>query len=839
MAEFQGYAQATPYQTGQIASIVPHMKEEQQRHVAAYERYMNMDAANHARNIKAAGNVGKEWQQIGKLSETLNTTFVDMAKRQNEQEMQEGLMQAYVDGIPMDVQQGFNAQEAEMVKTNAELQHAGFQVEQQSGNASAGQQVRDMGGWRGYGYAMGLAQQGGAMYPAYYEQAKATTVVNINGKQVTYDNAANPAERAAVEAQIRRGYLGRFSGMNPVLLNKYLFNQMRSYEAQQMQSWAAGHAARLKSDRAEQQKDEMYAGMESGNAGQSVMNYIEFNKGELGLKGARKGAFDTVEQFLADDNIPYHLREAALQQIRNQEFIRNDGHKTTLGGAYGREMGRLEQALSNAQSETFSRRDQEKRAVQIQYEDKFKAAIAGGAKFTNYEIAQMKLDYSRDTGEPAPQFYDTYVTQEESDVVQEEEILRQKRAARPGGYITSADLDGMSVATRAKYNSQARDGDANFAPSKEVIKKRDRNLRTWTNEKTGSQFGVEDTGTSEWNNMYDNAETAWNTAYAEAIQDGQTPTQAVLSANKAVEDGFNFTNPKIKTEGVTVYNQKPTVSISQAQQREFDESRAFLQANPQGYESQVIPGTEDSLAALKKYRDTGKGDIPHIYKRLSNAYKYLTPYDFANAQLRAAGEPELGSVPKAVELTGTLSPAAQELINFKPTVPRLQRAVAPVSYIAPGNTAVPARGSAQRPTLGQGFSLVLGMGFPERGAAYLAGNIMQESGWYGQRTWGEVMGDGSDRNGGLVSWMDDAQRNHFRLRNIEKYLGKSIRDASTLEQLDAMVWEMKRRNPSAYATFMNPNATDAQLRKASRQYWGYGHEGARYGYARDLLSGNY
>ena len=77
------------------------------------------------------------------------------------------------------------------------------------------------------------------------------------------------------------------------------------------------------------------------------------------------------------------------------------------------------------------------------------------------------------------------------------------------------------------------------------------------------------------------------------------------------------------------------------------------------------------------------------------------------------------------------------------------------------------------------------------------------------------MNDGSDRNGGLVSWMDDAQRNHFRLRNIEQYLGKPITEASTSEQLQAMVWEMKKRNPSAYRAFMNPNSTDIQLRRAS------------------------
>ena len=138
-----------------------------------------------------------------------------------------------------------------------------------------------------------------------------------------------------------------------------------------------------------------------------------------------------------------------------------------------------------------------------------------------------------------------------------------------------------------------------------------------------------------------------------------------------------------------------------------------------------------------------------------------------------------------------------------------------------------------------GFNALQSMGFPTRGAAYLSGNIMQESSWNGSRSWDEVMNDGSDRNGGLVSWMDDAQRSHFRLSSIEKYLGKSISEASPTEQLQAMVWEMKTtpyyQNLGVYRTFMNPNATDVQLRRASKDYWGYGHEGERYAFAQSLL----
>ena len=125
-------------------------------------------------------------------------------------------------------------------------------------------------------------------------------------------------------------------------------------------------------------------------------------------------------------------------------------------------------------------------------------------------------------------------------------------------------------------------------------------------------------------------------------------------------------------------------------------------------------------------------------------------------------------------------------------------------------------------------------GFPRLGAAYLAGNIQQESGWHGLRQWGQVAGDGTNRNGGLVSWASWAD-DSARLGAIERYYGKNIAQISEIDQLKYMVHEMKRRNPNAYRTFMNPNASEAALRRASYQYWGFGHEGGRYAYANNLL----
>ena len=82
--------------------------------------------------------------------------------------------------------------------------------------------------------------------------------------------------------------------------------------------------------------------------------------------------------------------------------------------------------------------------------------------------------------------------------------------------------------------------------------------------------------------------------------------------------------------------------------------------------------------------------------------------------------------------------------------------------------------------------------------------------------------------------MDGVAHNNFRLKRIETHLGKSVTQASDAEQVQAMLWEMKTYYPNAYSIFMNPDSTDSQLIRASKKFWGYGDEGKRYQYARNI-----
>ena len=153
------------------------------------------------------------------------------------------------------------------------------------------------------------------------------------------------------------------------------------------------------------------------------------------------------------------------------------------------------------------------------------------------------------------------------------------------------------------------------------------------------------------------------------------------------------------------------------------------------------------------------------------------------------------------------------------------------SLVAPP---VSAGGPAGPQNAKEGMQYFRSQGFTEAGAAYISGSIQAESSWNGSRSWGEVAGDGTARNGGLISWASWTNA-PARLGRAEAYIGKPIEQATHAEQLAFMIYEMKTSYPNAYRVFRNPNATPAQLRRASYEWIGYGIEGNRYQVANELL----
>jgi DNA-binding ferritin-like protein len=76
-----------------------------------------------------------------------------------------------------------------------------------------------------------------------------------------------------------------------------------------------------------------------------------------------------------------------------------------------------------------------------------------------------------------------------------------------------------------------------------------------------------------------------------------------------------------------------------------------------------------------------------------------------------------------------------------------------------------------------------------------------------------------------------------RIKTIEGFMnGTPLEKASSGQQVEAMVKEMKQDYKRSYRTLMTPGLPAARYEEAIKEYWGYGEVGQRYQFAQQLIS---
>lgn len=273
---------------------------------------------------------------------------------------------------------------------------------------------------------------------------------------------------------------------------------------------------------------------------------------------------------------------------------------------------------------------------------------------------------------------------------------------------------------------------------------------------------------------------------------GYTFAGAGASTNPQQATGRVFTNPVTGRESVAV------TGLTSAQIRDIQtDTNKDNDIDPT---TDRVLTTSEMQGALDAIATGDLNGVPERVKQIAEALGY-TPQALVIAQAKAQG------LPKAEEI---------------------ERTVLTGQEISGGYGTTPAAGEPG--TMNHMVNSFTKLGFTRKAAEYLAANAAQESGLNGQRApW--VLDDGAGTNKGLMSW------NRDRITRIESKFGKSIETMSNEEQAAAIKWELQNYYPGAYRIFSNPRATDAQLRRASYQYLGWGEEGDRFGTHLDAAKG--
>ena len=826
--QFNAYQENVGFDPTAQIDYTPSLDRRNARLNKADEEALAQVRRNSDVRIQNTQDSGKDLEALSKLSSKLSKLLGDIKKEQDERDIEEGTMLAYTEGVDMS---DFDQTEAELTQAESATNQAADEYTENGGDVFVADKIRSLSGAKRYGYEKGIAQKAAASYPAYYAAAREEATLTIGERQVTYDMPdLQPEEKAALDAHVRAKYFKQFSGYNPKFLNKYLFPYIHTFEAGEATKWAAEQAARIQSNRVEDAKDSFYTGIKV-DPGQTYLDIADNKRGLFkSRKESRAAASTLLKEFIKDDNIPIQERIATYQTLVNSEFEHRGLGRTTIGKAFGRDFAPLEQTLSDVRFEGTKRILDEQqdiaRQLTLVIQEEFETKREAGEAFTEDELINIKGKWSKVTkGLELPAFLKNYETQEARDDDADRERLIGIRRSR--GYLIGGDLNNVSTKVYSEFADRVKQDKSLAEIPSEFKGEADERIVAATNDQFTDLIGQKEK-TGEWVDFKNRANRAYQRKYEENIVKGLTQTEAHKEALQSVVD-----NAKVNTYLKPDYN-----GPNQEQQQRFRQAQKALLINPNAWKEDVLPGTMGALAQAIRYADEGKGEMPYIYRQLADKYKNVTAFDLMDAQLKASGHPGM-TKPQAEQEIDGMDPGVQRLLRFKPSANKTRRAFTDPSQLdSVQHNLHPSLRSFPTDVTDsvEGANLIAAAGFPPRGAAWLSGNIQQESGWYGQRVWGEVAGDRSDRNGGLVSWMDGVAHNNFRLRRIENHLGKSIKEASDAEQVQAMLWEMKTYYKNAYASFMNPEANDAQLIAASKAFWGYGEEGKRYQYARNIES---
>lgn len=330
---------------------------------------------NTAVNVANAKQSGADIEALAKFSTSLTKQLVEGQKKKNEEEKQKGIMDVYENG--MDTTE-YDEGVEELREVDRTTEAVATQMEKNGADVFLSERVRNASGWRAYGQVIGKAQLGAANYPAFLEAAKADTEVIItdedgNQRPITFASATEPEEFAALQAEVRSSYLKQFSGINPAVLNEYLFPDMRRTDALSATTWSRERAGIIKQER------QITAISDFENGARNISDtYTTLVNSGVAPGDARTSLINLAADLFIDKKIT----QAQFDEIKASPF----GPGGTWGSANARA---FEDAIEAARGRNVESTNLENRERQIAYDEEVNNVILPSLQDGNYSQDQL------------------------------------------------------------------------------------------------------------------------------------------------------------------------------------------------------------------------------------------------------------------------------------------------------------------------------------------------------------------------------------------------------------------------------------------------------------------
>ena len=462
-----------------------------------------------------------------------------------------------------------------------------------------------------------------------------------DGRTITRDGAGSYAEYAYAEAAIRSIWLEQAAGSddNPTNLHerrKFLHKQMKTDEQAARNKWLQAQETAIDAN-AELGRTAELADDVAARGGEAVVDHINTYVGAYGGPGGYKQSRVTTFDKLVTMAGSGQVDRSHLKSIKNHMIDGRDGKQHKLGDYWKADYERLQKAVLTKE---ISDLNDKNNTIKVETGNWELGVMNEWAEqdqpVTEEQLTEKTEEFrSKYPGQPLPQSISGYYTKQDEEDTEIEKVLWKRY--RNGEIIRSEDLKGITDQSKfLEWQSRVK-GTAITGMGSDQIKSRDNRIKRQVDAYTKE---VHAEGKSpRWEANIEGATAYFNLKYNDYIKaHPDNPAGAFSEAWKdtkaAIKDNSfdNYSETALETN---------TASNTQKAIRAFSKDSNIVN-------TAVLPGTKDAIAQMTKVIETGKGEIPAIYRLISQRTGD-TPYRIGATQVNLAASQDGDTAPKIEE----------------------------------------------------------------------------------------------------------------------------------------------------------------------------------------------
>ena len=685
---YQGYSQTQGYDPIKPMDVTPLLRENQKTEQSNMQRMldqslqvMQIQAKEEQNALQRQNSMleifqNDQVQELQNFSQTLTASIAAYRDFRKEKDIEAGMNLAFVEGLPEATRQEFKASERMAEEAATVSEGVALSLEAEDAPTDIVERARGLSGWKGYGYARGIAQLAGSQYGAFFERVGGELQVEVApGRYVSLDSAETSSDFAAITAEIRRQYLKNFEGMNLALLNEYLFPNMRQYEGK-----AAGDFAILQRERAIARRqteafDEL-AGFIQGENSEDGISAAEgfmktLNTHQYSLGGDRGTARELLVKELTDGLDGMRYNPATVERMIAEQTIMFNGKETTLLKQFPRDFAPLIKKINDAKNREVTLRKNDRDRKIFAFNENLREQLKKqGTPMTEAQLDIVDQEFYDQFGQENS-FTQSYRTVED----------RDEEAAKAYGMLLVHNKGFVSEAEAARMPASVvyefRKDDLIREESTVTLSKEDKDrAKKFVNGLSVRimQSGGNPRGDDLEDLFRDNAYQDFERLYTDYLMTGSAKTaqEAYNMARQAVKEEAETRDSQGKLGGEYVIPFKSDPNTVTANKTRFQNLvKAFPTHESIFTKSDLF---ETDVNELRKNLERGKLKVPLIFEQVARTIPGVDGFDLASAQYQAHFGERLKAPPVTKQLAEQ-TPLVQNLLKNYPSPARTHRAL--------------------------------------------------------------------------------------------------------------------------------------------------------------------